>query len=287
VVVNYQAGDLLTACARSILADDSAGEAEVIVVDNGSSDGSVARLLRAVPTVRVLDPGTNVGYGAAANRGIAATTAPIVAVCNADLDVAHGTAVAMMTRFDAEPDLAAVGPLIRNTDGSVYPSARSLPNLRDAIGHALLGARWPDNRFSRRYRQLDADAAQPRDVDWVSGAAIWLRRSALDSVGGWDEHYFMYSEDLDLCWRLRRLGWRIAYEPSGSVMHVQGVSTARHPYRMIVRHHRSVYRFAAKRWHGARRLLLAPTAVLLALRAGCAVVARALSPRRARAEGTG
>ena len=287
MVVTYEAGDVLTACARSILDDDSAGEAEVVVVDNGSSDGSVERLQRAVPSVRVLDAAGNAGYAAAANRGIAATRAPVVAVCNADVEVASGTAAAMLTRLDAEPDLAAVGPLIRNDDGTVYPSARSVPTVRDAIGHALLGARWPDNRFSRRYRQLDADAAQPRDVDWVSGAAIWLRRSALDSVGGWDEHYFMYAEDTDLCWRMRRLGWRVAFDPRGSVMHIQGVSTAHHPYRMIVRHHRSVYRFAAKRWQGARRLLLAPLAVLLAVRAAFAIAARALRARRSGAQGTG
>jgi N-acetylglucosaminyl-diphospho-decaprenol L-rhamnosyltransferase len=287
VVVNYRAGDLLTACARSILEDGSAGAAEVVVVDNGSADGSVARLQKAVPTVRVLDAGGNIGYGAAANRGIAATTAPVVAVCNADLTVAPGTAAAMVTRLDTEPDLAAVGPLIRNTDGTVYPSARSVPALRDAIGHAVLGARWPDNRFSRRYRQLDADPAVPRDVDWISGAAMWLRRSALDSVGGWDEHYFMYGEDADLCWRMRRLGWRVAYDPRGSVVHTQGVSTDQHPYRMIVRHHRSVYRFASKRWHGARRLLLAPAAVLLGVRAAFAIAARALRRRRPGAEGTG
>jgi N-acetylglucosaminyl-diphospho-decaprenol L-rhamnosyltransferase len=285
--VNYEAGDLLTECARSIIDDDSAGEAELVVVDNGSSDGSVASLRRALPAVRVLDPGDNVGYAAAANRGIAATRAPIVAVCNADLEVTPGTAAAMLARLDAEPDLAAVGPLVRNVDGTVYPSARAMPPLRDAVGHALLGARWPDNRFSRRYRQLDADITRPRDVDWVSGAAMWLRRSALDSVGGWDEHYFMYTEDLDLCWRMRRLGWRVAYDPRGSVMHIQGVSTARHPYRMIVRHHRSVYRFAAKRWRGARRLLLLPTAALLAVRAGFAVAARALRPRRSAGQSTG
>lgn len=287
VVVNYEAGDLLTACARSILADDSAGDADVVVVDNGSTDGSVARLQYAVPTVRVLDVDGNVGYAAAANRGIAATRAPVVAVCNADLTVAPGTAAAMLTRFDAEPDLAAVGPLIRNTDGSVYPSARSVPALRDSIGHALLGAIWRDNPFSRRYRQLDADVAQPRDVDWVSGAAIWFRRSALDSVGGWDEHYFMYMEDIDLCSRMRRLGWRVAYDPRGSVVHTQGVSTDQHPYRMIVRHHRSAYRFAGKHWHGPRRLLLAPAAVLLSVRAAFAIAARALRPRRSGAQGTG
>jgi N-acetylglucosaminyl-diphospho-decaprenol L-rhamnosyltransferase len=287
VIVNYEAGDLLTACARSILADESAGEADVVVVDNGSSDGSVTRLRRELPAVRVLDVGANVGYAGAANRGVAATRAPIIAVCNADLAVARGTAAAMLTRLDAEPDLAAVGPLIRNTDGTVYPSARSVPPLRDAIGHALLGARWPENRFSRRYRQVDADVGRSRDVDWVSGAAIWLRRSALESVGGWDEHYFMYMEDLDLCSRMRRLGWRVAYEPRGSVVHTQGVSTAHHPYRMIVRHHRSAYRYAAKHWHGARRLLLGPAAVLLAVRAAFAVTARALRPRRSGAQGAG
>jgi N-acetylglucosaminyl-diphospho-decaprenol L-rhamnosyltransferase len=89
----------------------------------------------------------------------------------------------------------------------------------------------------------------------------------------------MYMEDVDLCWRLRRLGWRVAYEPGGSVMHVRAASTDRHPYRMIVRHHRSAYRFATKRWHGAQRLLLVPAALLLVVRAGVAIVARALGAR--------
>jgi N-acetylglucosaminyl-diphospho-decaprenol L-rhamnosyltransferase len=172
--------------------------------------------------------------------------------------------------------------MLHNPDGSQYPSARSVPSTVDAVGHAILGQVRPRNAFTRRYRQLDVDPKRPRDVDWLSGAAMWLRRSAIESVGGWDEHYFMYAEDLDLCWRLRRLGWRIGYEPRGHVTHVQGVSTDRHPYRMIVRHHRSVYRFANKRWRGARRVLLAPTAVFLALRAAFAIVARALGARRSR-----
>ena len=134
-----------------------------------------------------------------------------------------------------KPDLAAVGPAICAT-----PTARStrrrahVPRPSTRSGHALLGRRGRANRFTRRYRQLDADLARPRDVDWVSGAVLCLRRSALDSVGGWDERYFMYMEDVDLCWRLRRLGWRVAYEPGGAAIHVQGASTDRHPYRMIV-----------------------------------------------------
>ncbi len=215
----------------------------------------------------MLDPGGNVGYAAAANRGTAETAAPFVVVCNPDLEVRPGTAAAMLDRLESEPDLAAVGPVLRNPDGTQYPSARAHPALLDAAGHALLGRVWPRNRFTRRYRQLDVDWSRCRDVDWLSGAMLFLRRAAVDSVGGWDERYFMYMEDVDLCWRLRAMGWRIAYEPGGEAVHAQGASTAARPYRMIAEHHRSVYRFASRRWRGARRLLLAPAAVFLTGRA--------------------
>ena len=277
VVVNYEGGSFLTACVRSLVGDTSAGPAEIVVVDNGSKDGSVAALRAALPAVTVLEPGRNLGYAGAANRGIASTHAPVIAVCNPDLTVAPGAAAAMLGRLESEPDLGAVGPAVREPDGTRYPSARRVPSVTDAVGHAVLGLVKSDNRFTRRYRELDADPTRPRDVDWVSGAAIWLRRSALDSVGGWDAGYFMYVEDVDLCWRLRGAGWRIAYEPAGEVVHVQGASTARHPYRMIVAHHRSLLRFAGKRWHGWRRILLVPAACFLALRAGLAMLVRAFA----------
>jgi len=267
---------------RSLFADDSAGPPEVVVVDNGSTDGSITALRAALPDVRVVTAGRNLGYAAAANVGIAATAAPVVAVCNPDLDVVPGTGAAMVARLDAEPDLAALGPRIENPDGSLYPSARRDPGIGDAIGHALFGLVAPRNRFTRHYRQLDVDAAQPRDVDWASGAMLFLRRSALTSVGGWDERYFMYMEDVDLCWRLRRLGWRVAYEPGGRAIHVQGASTARTPYRMIAEHHRSAFRFAERRWRGPRRLLLVPAAVFLAGRAAVEIAVRALGSRPGR-----
>jgi N-acetylglucosaminyl-diphospho-decaprenol L-rhamnosyltransferase len=279
VVVNFESGPLLLACVRSLLADDSEGVPELVVVNNGSSDGSVATLLHALPTITVIEPGTNLGYAAAANRGIAATRASIVAVCNPDLVVVPGTARALVRRFDGEPDLAAVGPALFNPDGTQYPSARTHASTLDAAGHATLGRLAPRNAFTRRYRQLDADWARPREVDWVSGAIVFLRRAALASVGGWDERYFMYLEDVDLCWRLRRLGWRVAYEPGGRATHVQGASTQTHPYRMIVEHHRSAYRFATRWWRGPRRLLLLPAACFLAARALFDIATRMLRTR--------
>jgi N-acetylglucosaminyl-diphospho-decaprenol L-rhamnosyltransferase len=151
-----------------------------------------------------------------------------------------------------------------------------VPSVVDAAGHAVVGLFRPDNRFTHRYRQLDADPGRSRAVDWVSGAAVWLRRDALDDVGGWDERYFMYLEDVDLCWRLRGAGWDVTYEPAAAVRHVQGASTARHPYRMLLAHHRSAWRFSQRRLTGWRRLLLPFAAVLLALRAVLALGARLL-----------
>jgi N-acetylglucosaminyl-diphospho-decaprenol L-rhamnosyltransferase len=267
VIVNFEAGPLLTSCARSVLADTSAGAPELVVVDNDSHDDSVTQLEREFPAVRVVHAPGNVGYARAANLGIAATRAPVVAVVNADAELTVGTAAALLRRFDGDPRIGAVGPRIRNLDGTDYPSARSQPSLVDAVGHGVFGLFRPTNRFTRRYRQLDADPSQPRAVDWLSGAALWLRRDALDDVGGWDERYFMYMEDLDLCWRLRRRDWDVVYEPAGSVRHVQGASTARRPYRMLLEHHRSAWRFAQRRFTGWRRVLLPFTAGYLALRA--------------------
>jgi N-acetylglucosaminyl-diphospho-decaprenol L-rhamnosyltransferase len=281
VVVNYESGPELTACIASLLADDSAGgPPEVVVVDNGSTDGSAADLHAALPDVPVISPGANLGYGRAANLGIAATRAPIVAVLNPDAIVDVGTAAAMLDRFDRDGRLAAVGPQLRNPDGTTYPSARSAPSLGDAVGHALFGTIAPQNRFTHSYRQLSADPELPRTVEWISGAAVWLRREALDRVGGWDERFFLFFEDVDLCRRLGLDGWQIAYEPGGHVMHAVGGSRARRPVRSIFEHHRAAYQYAAKWWKGPRRLLLPVAAAFLATRATVVAGDAAVRARR-------
>jgi N-acetylglucosaminyl-diphospho-decaprenol L-rhamnosyltransferase len=273
--VNFEAGDLLEQCVRSVLADASAGAVELVVVDNASRDGSVAALGRSLPDVRVIRAPGNLGYARAANLGIAATRAPIVAVLNPDTRLEPGTAGALVERLQSQPRLAACGPRLKNDDGSDYPSARVDPSVPVAIMHGILGSWWPSNPFTKRYRQLAADPDRPRVVDWVSGAAVWLRRRALDAIGGWDERYFMYLEDVDLCFRLRHAGWEVAYEPAGVVWHVQGVSTRRRPYRMLLEHHRSAWRFARRRFTGTRAVLLPFTAAYLAVRALIAVTGRA------------
>ena len=274
VVVNYESDGALARCVTDLAA---VGPAELVVVDNGSTDGSVATASAEVPGLQVLTPGRNLGYGAGVNRGVAATTAPLVLVCNPDLEVPPDAVGALVAVLDADPRWALVGPLVRTPEGGRYPSARRFPSLVDAAGHALLGLFAPDNRFTRAYQRSELDDAtvEAREADWVSGACFLVRRAAFEAVGGFDEAYFMYAEDVDLCWRIGRAGWRVAYAPAAEVIHLQGRSTDRHPYRMIFEHHRSLLRFASRSSDGWRSALLPLVAVGIAVRAGLACIARA------------
>ena len=276
VVVNYNAASHLVACVRSLLAE---GVADVVVADNASSDDSARVLAESGLPARFLATGRNRGYGGGANFGIAASDSELVLVSNSDLEVQPGAVAALVAALDAEPDVAIVGPRLLDPDGSLYPSARSFPALGDALGHAFLGLVAPRNRWSARYKLLGWDHAVRSDVDWVSGACFLARREVLDRLGGFDESYFMYSEDVDLCWRAWRAGWRVAYEPSAAVVHTQGVSADQRPYRMIVAHHWSLLRFARRTTTGWRRALLPLVAAGLALRAALACAQRATAAR--------
>jgi len=280
VVVNHDAGDTLLECVASLRKE---GVSEVVVVDNASTDGSPERLHAADPRVHLVRTGANLGYGAGANRGIAVSTGDLVVVSNPDVAVHPGALDVLGDALRAEATLAIVGPCIVESDGTRYPSARRFPSLVDAAGHALLAGLVPQNRFTRRYRMGDAlshDTGRGvTEVDWVSGACFLARRKALEELGGFDESYFMYAEDADLCWRAHRAGWGVAYVPEAVVTHVQGVSAARRPYRMLLAHHRSVFRFARRTSSGWRRATLPVVAVFLAVRLVARVLGRVLTTK--------
>lgn len=263
VVVNYNARDHLLACVRSLRAE---GVTEVVVADNASRDGSVEALVAADPGVKVIPTGANLGYGRAANAAAASTNAELLLVMNSDAVVTAGSVTRLVEALDLDSSLAIVGPRIEQPDGDLYPSARTFPTLGDAIGHGFLGLVAPANRFSRRYRLLNWDHARFAAVDWVSGSCFLVRRTAWNELGGFDPSYFMYVEDVDLCWRAHRTGWGVAYEPSAVVVHAQGVSAEHHPYRMILEHHRALLRFATRSTEGWRRALLPVVALGLATR---------------------
>ena len=261
MVVTHNSERDVAACIESLRA---AGAARVIVVDSASGDGTldIARLAGA--EVIALDD--NRGFGAAANRGVAASTSDFVAISNADLVVDAGVIDACVEAMESHPSAAVVGPRIDRPDGTRYPSARTFPRLGTALGHGLLAFIAPSNRYSRRYRRDDWDPTETVAVDWVSGTFLLARRRALSGVGGFDESYFMYVEDVDLCWRLRAAGWDTLLAPMARVVHLIGGSSQGRPLAMIVEHHRSLWRFACRTTQGPQRLLLPVVAVGLAAR---------------------
>jgi N-acetylglucosaminyl-diphospho-decaprenol L-rhamnosyltransferase len=261
VIVSYNVRDLLLQCIASLRAD---GIEHIVVVDNASSDGSADAARAAGVEVVALD--ANLGFGSGANRGVARTDTPYVVVCNPDLEVEPGANKALTEVLDGDRTVALVAPRIETPDGRLYPSARTFPDMVDAAGHAFLHFVWRDNPFSRRYKMLDWDHSTAGDVDWVAGTYFMARRTAWDAVGGFDEDFFMYLEDVDLCWRLRDAGWRTRYEPAARVVHAIGRSTDQTPYRMIAEHHRSLLRYATKTMRGPRRALLPVVAAALAIR---------------------
>jgi N-acetylglucosaminyl-diphospho-decaprenol L-rhamnosyltransferase len=273
VVVNYNAKEHLLNCVASLLGE---GVEVVIVADNGSVDGSEAGLSSRYPAVKWARTGSNLGYGAAADLGAALSDSTYLLVCNPDVVLGEGSVATLRKFLQSQPDVAVVGPRIVDGKGALYPSARRFPDLLEALGHGFLGQFWPGNPFSRRYRMNDWDHASSRQVDWVSGACFLARRSAWEAVGGFDRAYFMYLEDVDLCWRLERAGWAVAYEPAAQVVHVQGVSADRHPYRMLLAHHVSMWRFARRATPPERRWALPLVLPGLAVRLAVTVARRAL-----------
>src|SRR3954469_13536379 len=267
VVVNYNAGEYLGRCVASVFSVSSGIEAEVLVVDNASHDGSAVAAARREPRMRLIANPENRGLSAAWNQGARETSAPWILFLNPDAEVSSGELSTFLKVAGDRPDVAVVGPLIRNPDGSIYESGRVFPTVGQAVGHAFLGPFRQDNRFSRAYRQSDWDRRSEREVDWVSGAAMLVRRSAFEEIGRFDEGFWLYGEELDLSTRLRAAGWSVLFSAELGAAREGGLSTGR-GRRMAVMHSMSIYRYYTKhRARGWRRVLLPFARIALRARA--------------------
>ncbi|HEY5010280.1 MAG TPA: glycosyltransferase family 2 protein [Acidimicrobiales bacterium] len=254
VIVDFHAGQALDDCVDSLHAN---GVTDIVVVENGD-EGSTLPALSGQHVVLVV-PKLNLGYGRGVNRGVAAAPARrYLLVSNPDVVVHEGAVAALVAFLDEHPNVAIVGPQIVRPDGSVYPSQRVFPNFWLAGLHALLAPLWPSNPFTRRYRSPRKDGS----VDWVSGAFFLARRDRFEEVGGFDERYFMFAEDMALCWQMRAHGHDVAATPDALVTHIEGVSRARASREMLIAHHRSAMRFEWQTASGWRRVL-APIATLV------------------------
>lgn len=253
VTVTYSPGAHLDRFLASLpLATDR--PVRVLLADNASTDGAPQQAVQRYPNVRLLEIGANLGYGGAINRAVAQLTdegedGEFLVVVNPDVQWGPGSIDALLDAAARWPHAAALGPMTREPDGSVYPSARHLPSLIRGGMHAVVGPVWRGNPWTRAYRQERLEPSE-RPVGWLSGACLLVRRSAFEAIGGFDERYFLYMEDVDLGDRFGRAGWLNVYVPSAEILHQKGHSTGRDPAANLAAHHRSTYTYLADRHTG-------------------------------------
>jgi GT2 family glycosyltransferase len=247
VVVNFNTREDLHACLTTVLA---ARPRQVVVADNGSTDGSREMVREAFPEVSLLCL-DNPGYGGAANRAIATTDAQYVLLLNSDTLLAPDALEALADYLDRHPEVGMAGPRLLNVDGSLQPSCYPYPgSLRWAFDNDdLAPLRHRSARLRESgYRTWSHD--RPRRVPCVMGAVLAIRRSAFDAVGGFDESFFMYYEEIDLSYRLAAAGWEVHFAPVTDVVHAGGASTSQRRSAMSIAHYRSAEHFHQKHYQG-------------------------------------
>ncbi|MCX8067579.1 MAG: glycosyltransferase family 2 protein [Anaerolineae bacterium] len=225
LIVNWNVRDLLRRCLRSVLVNSPSCQLEIIVVDNGSTDGSVEMVRTEFPQVLLIANPDNRGFPAANNQGLAVARGRYVLLLNPDTEVVGNALETMIAFADAHPDVGVVGPQLLNPDGTIQSSRRRFPTLATAIFESTWLQPYAPRRLLTRYYVLDRPDGEIQDVDWVTGAALMARREAIEQVGPLDEGFFMYSEELDWCRRFRDAGWRVVYLPTAQVVHYGGKSS--------------------------------------------------------------
>jgi N-acetylglucosaminyl-diphospho-decaprenol L-rhamnosyltransferase len=254
IVVSYNTRDDLLRCLAALHAPGEPSM-DVIVVDNASHDGSADAVGAHFPAVRVVANAENLGFSKANNIGLRAASGEYALLVNSDCEVRPGAVATLLRLIDARPDVAMAGPRHVGSDGS--PQVSFGPNL-------TLLAEWRQGRLVRGVKAGHADAqreaaalgARESEPDWLSASCVLARRSALEAVGGFDEGFFLYEEDVDLCLRLRRAGWRVVFTPAAEVVHHLGRSMDTAPARARLEYHRSHLRFYSKHNPVAQRLAL-------------------------------
>lgn len=250
IIVNYNAGPELRRALQSIADELSACQWEAVVVDNASVDGSGDLVAEFGPRARLLRNERNVGFARGVNQGLAATSAPLVLIMNPDCRLAAGAFTSLKREMDRSDLCAITGPRILNPDGSMQGNARGDPDMFTGLfgRTTLLRRALPDLAVSKRNVVSDAAVGNGHasvNVDWLSGACMLARRDALHTVQGFDERYFLYWEDADLCRRLRASGYNVRYVPAATAVHRVGQSSRSARVSAIRAFHESAYLYYA------------------------------------------
>ena len=255
VIISYRCEELLRNCLSSLRDHPASGGMTVRVVDNASGDGTAGMVRREFPEVGLIVAPRNIGFGAASNVVIGGGTSPYVLCLNPDTRVTPGALDRMLDLMDEQPQVGISGCRLELDNGGFdYAAKRSFPTPLSALGHFTGLGRRRESGILAAYRAPDVESGP---VDAVNGACMLVRRSALDQVGLFDEGYWMYMEDLDLCYRFAQAGWVTWYEPSATVVHVKAGSSGmvRSP-KLNYAFHYGMYRFYRKHYAATRSMLV-------------------------------
>ena len=224
-IVSWNTRDLLRRCLESFATEVDADRCEVWVVDNASSDGSAEMVRDEFPWVRLEASRENLGFGPAVNLVARRTRSPWIGVANADIALQPGAVDALLDAAQEDPGAGAVAPRLILPDGSTQHSVFTFPTIRSTLVVASGVGRLVKRLGERNLLLGMFDADHARRVPWAIAAFLLVRREAWDAIGGFDEHQWMYAEDLDIGWRLHKAGWATRYEPGARVEHESSAST--------------------------------------------------------------
>ena len=225
LIVTYNSCRLIDGLLDGLARQLATLNAEVVLVDNASNDGTADRVARCHPGVRLVRSAHNLGFAAGNNLAAAHAGGRLLLLLNPDALPEPGTIARGMALMDAHPEVGLAGARLLGVDGSTQPSARMFPGLvQELFVLSGLAARFPQSRWFGRFDRSWADPAQAAVVDWVPGAFALIRRPLFKALGGFDERFFLYYEEVDLCRRIQAAGWQVMYWPALRVAHIGGES---------------------------------------------------------------
>ncbi len=289
ILVNYNTRDHLRQCLASLFEMESGPSCELFVIDNGSEDDSVEMVREQFPDVDLIVNEENLGFSRANNQGIRSSTGRNVLLLNTDTVVQPNAIETMFGFLNENPHVGVVGAKLLNEDLTVQAGSKAFPTpLTSFFGKQSMMTRWfPNNRFTRRYLTcLFEDHSRPFEIDSVSGAAFMIRRETFEDVGLLDEGYFMYWEDVDWCYRIKKRGWKVYYHPLAPIIHLEGKSTERRNPMLIIAYHKGVFRLFRRHYF---KSYWSPwnlvTFAVLAVRATILIIIRNLNPAQSTGSG--
>ena len=248
IIVNYHHSHILGNCLESVYRTIEKIQFEVILVDNSSKDDGLEPILKRYTKIRFINNSKNVGFARANNQGAKIASGDFLLFLNPDTTMIEDAVESMLDYIRSDSSIGILGPKVLNPDQTIQYSCRKFPTVWSGLfnRYSLTTRLFPNNRYSRDYLMLDHDHNSIRSVDWVSGCCMMMSESTLKKASGFDENYFLFIEDVDLCQVIKKQGLRVVYFPNAKIFHKISSSNARSTSRVIIKRHQGMIYYNQK-----------------------------------------